>query len=248
MKDATTRPETSDDVPLYKDVKRRLTQALTRGEWKPGAAIPAERELAARFGASIGTVRKAVDELAAENILIRQQGRGTFVARHTRERELFYFLHVVPQRGTKRYPDVELLSFARGKADRAGAQALGIAPGEPVFRIRNVLRLDGAPVIVDDIALPAARFPGLTHAGFRDRRSTIYDLYQDAFGVSVVRTRERVRTALADDASARLLDIDVGAPLLAIRRVALTYEDAPVEYRVSLVNTARHEYWAEIGA
>jgi len=248
VKDATTRPETSDDVPLYKDVKRRLTQALTRGEWKPGAAIPAERELAARFGASIGTVRKAVDELAAENILIRQQGRGTFVARHTRERELFYFLHVVPQRGTKRYPDVELLSFARGKADRAGAQALGIAPGEPVFRIRNVLRLDGAPVIVDDIALPAARFPGLTHAGFRDRRSTIYDLYQDAFGVSVVRTRERVRTALADDASARLLDIDVGAPLLAIRRVALTYEDAPVEYRVSLVNTARHEYWAEIGA
>ena len=248
MKDATTRTETSDDVPLYKDVKRRLTQALTRGEWKPGAAIPAERELAARFGASIGTVRKAVDELAAENILIRQQGRGTFVARHTRERELFYFLHVVPQRGTKRYPDVELLSFARGKADRAGAQALGIAPGEPVFRIRNVLRLDGAPVIVDDIALPAARFPGLTHAGFRDRRSTIYDLYQDAFGVSVVRTRERVRTALADDASARLLDIDVGAPLLAIRRVALTYEDAPVEYRVSLVNTARHEYWAEIGA
>ena len=248
MKDATTRPETSDDVPLYKDVKRRLTQALTRGEWKPGAAIPAERELAARFGASIGTVRKAVDELAAENILIRQQGRGTFVARHTRERELFYFLHVVPQRGTKRYPDVELLSFARGKADRAGAQALGIAPGDSVFRIRNVLRLDGAPVIVDDIALPAARFPGLTHAGFRDRRSTIYDLYQDAFGVSVVRTRERVRTALADDASARLLDIDVGAPLLAIRRVALTYEDAPVEYRVSLVNTARHEYWAEIGA
>jgi len=248
VKDATTRPETSDDVPLYKDVKRRLTQALTRGEWKPGAAIPAERELAARFGASIGTVRKAVDELAAENILIRQQGRGTFVARHTRERELFYFLHVVPQRGTKRYPDVELLSFARGKADRAGAQALGIAPGDSVFRIRNVLRLDGAPVIVDDIALPAARFPGLTHAGFRDRRSTIYDLYQDAFGVSVVRTRERVRTALADDASARLLDIDVGAPLLAIRRVALTYEDAPVEYRVSLVNTARHEYWAEIGA
>ncbi|HET9670758.1 MAG TPA: GntR family transcriptional regulator [Casimicrobiaceae bacterium] len=248
MKDATTRPEATEDVPLYKDVKRRLTRALTCGEWKPGAVIPAERELAQRFGTSIGTVRKAVDELAAENILIRQQGRGTFVARHTRERELFYFLHVVPRRGAKRYPDVELLSFARGKADRAAAQALGIAPGERVFRIRNVLRLDDAPVIVDDIALPAARFPGLTHAVVRDRASTIYNLYQDAFGVSVVRTRERVRASLADDATARLLRVDAGAPLLAIRRVALTYDDAPVEYRVSLVNTARHEYWAEIGA
>lgn len=236
------------DVPLYKDVKRRLTDALTTGEWKPGAAIPAERRLSERFRISVGTLRKAIDELVAENILIRQQGRGTFVASHNRERELFYFLHVVPQRGAKRYPDVELLSFSRGKADRAAAQALGIAQGEPVFRIRNVLRLDDAPVIVDDIALPAARFPGLTHAGFRDRASTIYNLYQDAFGVSVVRTRERVRAALADDATARLLRVSVGAPLLAIRRVALTYDEAPVEYRVSLVNTARHEYWAEIGA
>jgi len=248
VNDATTRFPAAADVPLYKDVKRRLTLALTRGEWKPGAAIPAERELAARFGTSIGTVRKAVDELAAENILIRQQGRGTFVARHTRERELFYFLHVVPQRGAKRYPEVELLSFARARSGRAAAQALGIAAGEPVFRIRNVLRLGGTPVILDDIALPAARFPGLTHAGFRDRRSTIYDLYQDAFGVSVVRTRERVRATLADLASAKLLQVDAGAPLLSIRRVALTYDDAPVEYRVSRVNTARHEYWAEIGA
>jgi GntR family transcriptional regulator len=238
----------ASDVPLYKEVKRALTDALTRGEWKPGSAIPAERALAARFGTSVGTVRRAIDELAAENILIRQQGRGTFVATHTRERELFYFLHVVPQHGGKHYPEVELLSFARGKADRASAEALGIAPGEPVFRIRNVLHLAGRPVIVDDIALPASRFDGLTHARFRDRRSTIYNLYQEAFGLSVVRTRERVRATLADAATARLLGVETGVPLLSIRRVALTYRDAPVEYRVSLVNTARYDYWAEIGA
>jgi GntR family transcriptional regulator len=245
--DTTTRPS-PPDVPLYKDVKRRLTEALTHGEWKPGAAIPAERQLAVRFGASIGTVRKAIDELAAENILIRQQGRGTFVASHNRERELFHFLRVVPLHGGKHYPEVELLSFARGKADRTSAEALGIAAGEPVFRIRNVLLLDAAPVIVDDITLPAARFPRLTPARFRDRRSTIYNLYQEAFGISVVRTRERVRATLADAANAGLLGVAPGAPLLSIRRVALTYRDAPVEYRVSLVNTARHEYRAEIGS
>ena len=236
------------DVPLYKGVKRRLTDALTRGEWKPGAAIPAERRLSERFRISVGTVRKAIDELVAENILIRQQGRGTFVASHNRDREVFYFLHVVPQRGPKVYPDVQLQSFARAKADRAIAEALAIEPGDAVFRIRNVLRLDGSPIIVDDIALPALRFAGLSERQFRGRRSTVYNLYQEAFGISVVRTRERLRATNADAASAALLGVATTLPLLQIHRVALTYRDRPVEYRVSLVNTERHEYWAEIGA
>jgi GntR family transcriptional regulator len=236
------------DVPLYKDVKRRLTDALTRGDWKPGAAIPAERRLSERFRISVGTVRKAIDELVAENILIRQQGRGTFVASHNREREVFYFLHVVPQHGPKQYPEVQLQTFARGKADRMTAEALAIEPGDAVIRIRNVIRLDGVPVIVDDISLPALRFAGLTERQFSERRSTIYNLYQEAFGISVVRTRERVRATPADDASAALLAVTCATPLLQIRRVALTYRDAPVEHRVSLVNTERHEYWAEIGA
>src|SRR5690349_17865968 len=109
MNDTNAR-EAPLDVPLYKDVKRRLTDALTHGEWKPGEAIPAERRLAERYRISVGTVRKAIDELVAENILIRQQGRGTFVATHTRDREVFYFLHVVPEDGPRLYPDVALQS------------------------------------------------------------------------------------------------------------------------------------------
>ena len=247
MDDMTAR-ERPLYAPLYKDVKRQLTDALTRGEWKPGAAIPAERRLSERFSISVGTVRKAIDELVAENILIRQQGRGTFVASHNREREVFYFFHVVPQRGPKQYPDVQLQAFGRGTADRMIAEALAIAPGDAIIRIRNVLRIDAVPIIVDDIALPALRFAGLTERQFRERRSTIYNLYQEAFGISVVKTSERVRATPADTASAALLDMASAAPLLQIRRVALTYRDAPVEYRVSLVNTERHEYWAEIGA
>jgi GntR family transcriptional regulator len=234
--------------PLYKEMKRRLTDALTQGEWKPGEAIPAERRLSERFRISVGTVRKAIDELVAENILIRQQGRGTFVARHNRDREVFYFFHVVPEHGPKLYPDVQLQSFARAKADRATAEALAIEPGDAVFRIRNVLRLGDAPVICDDITLPAVRFVGLTERRLRERRSTIYNLYQEAFGISVVKTRERLRATCASATTAELLRVQSGAPLLQISRTALTYRDAPVEYRVSLVNTARHEYWSEIGA
>jgi len=233
--------------PLYKDVKRQMMELLACGEWKPGEAIPAERRLSERFGISIGTVRKAIDELVAENILIRQQGRGTFVASHNRDRLLFYFFHVVAEEGPKQYPEVRLLQFARGKADRIAADRLGTDPGDRVFRIRNLLRLGGTPVIVDDIVLPAARFPGLTGKQFRDRPSTIYNLYQEAFGVSVVRTSERLRATLADAGTAALLGVQRNAPLLQIRRVALTYNEVPVEYRVSLVNTAHYEYWNELG-
>ncbi len=247
MTDATV-PAVPLSVPLYKEAKRQMMGALTEGEWKPGEAIPSERRLSGRYGISIGTVRKAIDELVAENILIRQQGRGTYVASHNRDRLLFYFFHVVPEAGCKAYPEVRLLSFGRGKADRAEAERLAIAPADPVLRIRNLLSLGGAPIILDDIALPVARFPGLNERQFRTRTSTIYSLYQEAFGISVVKTSERLRAILADADAAGLLMLPPAAPLLQIRRVAFTYNDDPVEYRVSRVNTAHHEYWADIGA
>ena len=233
--------------PLYKDVKRRLTEALTSGEWKPGDAIPAERLLSGRFGASIGTIRRAIDELVAENILIRQQGRGTYVASHNRDRMLFYFFHIVDEQGTKRYPEVELLAFARARADRAAAQHLGLAVGDAVYRIRNRLSLAGTPVIIDDITLPVALFPGLTERQFRHRTSTIYNLYQEAFGISIVRASERLRATVADAETASLLSLAPDSPLLRIRRIALSYNEAPIELRISLVDTSRYEYFADIG-
>ena len=244
----TTTPSVPLTTPLYKEVKRQMMGGLVQGEWKPGEAIPSERRLSERYGISIGTVRKAIDELVAENILIRQQGRGTYVASHNRDRMLFYFFHIVPEAGAKAYPEVRLLSFGRGKADRIEAERLRIAPADPVLRIRNLLALSGAPIILDDITLPVTRFPGLTEKQFRARTSTIYNLYQEAFGLSVVKTSERLRATLADADAVAHLSLAAGAPLLQIRRVALTYNDDPIEYRVSRVNTAQHEYWADIGA
>ncbi len=106
-------------------------------------------------------------------------------------------------------------SFAKAKADRAAAEHLGLAAGDGVFRIRNRLSLAGAPVIIDDITLPVATFPGLTERQFRHRSSTIYNLYQEAFGVSVVRASERLRATEADAETAALLSVARGAPLLA---------------------------------
>src|SRR5665213_487697 len=119
-------------MPLYRAVERALLGAVESGRFGPGDALPSENALAAEFGVSIGTVRKAVDELVAEHIVVRRQGRGTYVATHDAGRLMFQFFHVERSDGQRERPAVELLSFERGRADEEAAQALGVKAGEPV--------------------------------------------------------------------------------------------------------------------
>jgi len=155
---------------------------------------------------------------------------------------MFHFFHVVGRDGTKSYPEVTTLDFRRERAGAQDAAALGISPLEKVVRIRNVLSLGGRRAILDDIALPAELFPGLTEKIFLARDNTIYHLYQSRYGINVLRTDERLRAVLASPDVAQHLGTAPGAPLLEIRRVALTFRDRPVELRISRVNTARHDY------
>ena len=233
--------------PLYKEVKRLLTQSLIEGEWPAGAALPSETRLAQRFNVSIGTLRKAIDELVAEGVVNRHQGRGTFVATHNASRLMFHFFHIVGRDGQVEYPATRTLSFRRGKASAAESQRLGLSAGAPVLRIRNLLSLAGTPVILDDLVLPQALFADLTEKVFTARDNTIYHLYQTRYGINVLRSSERLSAVLADVDAARCLKVKKGAPLLAINRTALTYRDVPVELRLSLVNTAAHEYASDLG-
>lgn len=235
------------DAPLYKEVMQQLTHDLARGEWRPGEALPSESRLAERFQVSIGTLRKAIDALVAQRAVVRRQGSGTFVATHNANRLMFHFFHIVPHAGEPELPVTRTLSFVRGRAAPAEAAKLGIAEGDAVLRIRNLLLLAERPVVLDDLVLPRARFPGLTRKLFTGRENTIYHLYQARYGIHVLRTTERLRATLADAATARVLGVRKGDALLEIKRVALTYHDAPVELRRSLVNTAAHEYFSDLG-
>ena len=232
--------------PLYKEVKIRLTRALAAGEWKPGEAIPSESRLAEHFEVSIGTIRKAIDELVAERILLRQQGRGTFVATHTEDRTLFYFFHIVGKDGNRELPVTELLSFRKGRASATDEERLRIARSSPVFRVQNLLKLGGKPVVFDEIALPAALFSDLDEQMFGGREGTIYGLYQARYGISVLRISERLSAAHPSERAAAVLGMAPDTPALVIKRVAYTYDDTPVEYRVSWVDTESHEYLSDL--
>lgn len=228
--------------PLYREVRHHIMEAIAAGTWKPGEAIPAESGLAAHFGVSIGTLRKAIDELVANQVLVRYQGRGTFVTTHNPQRLMFHFFHVVGEDGSKQYPAVTTLDFRAGRVDAAVAKLLDISPAERAFRIRNALSLNGQVVIIDDITLPQRLFPGLTQAAFTGRENTIYHFYQSRFGINVLRTHERLRAVKVPADIASLLGLQTYSPLLRVQRVALTYRDRPVELRISHVNTAAHEY------
>lgn len=235
-------PPDAVGIPLYRVVKRSLLVGIESGRYAAGKALPNEAVLAEAFGVSIGTLRHGVDELVAEHILVRRQGRGTFVALHSDDRFLFQFFHVERSDGLRESPQVELVAFERVRVEEEAADALGLKTGEPALQIDNRLLLQGRAVIHDRLVLPTLLFKGLTEKRLRERSSTIYHLYQTEFGITVTHAQERARAVGADRAAARILGVTLGAPVMQVRRCALTFGDKPVEYRVSTINTAQHEY------
>jgi GntR family transcriptional regulator len=221
-----------------------LERALEAGEWAPGEAIPSEIDLASRFGVSQGTVRKAVQSLAAENLLVRRQGKGTFVATHTEEKASnFRFLRIRRNDGKPEYPRSRLVDLRRARASAQAARLLALRTGDPLFVLRRILDYGGVPAVLDEISLPAALFPGLTHARCAAYAGSMYGFFETQFGVRMLRADERLHAVAADTATAALLRVTTGAPLLAVERVAYTYGDRPVEVRRGLCTTRHEHYW-----
>ena len=232
--------------PLYEQIKVLLTNSLVAGEWKPGEAIPSEMELAARYRVSQGTVRKAIDALAAEHILMRRQGKGTFVASHSEPDYRYRFLRMKPDSGERVHPQNLFFGLERGKASPEAARALGLEPGSPVVSFKRVMSFVGRALILDEIAFAAAQFPGFTLAELEEFHGSVYGFYETVFGVRMIRAAERLQAVAADSLAAAHLKVAVGAPLLRVDRVAFTYGDKPVEWRRGLCVTDGFSYCNEL--
>jgi GntR family transcriptional regulator len=232
--------------PLYQQIKALITRSLQSGEWKPGEAIPSEMELAARYKVSQGTVRKAIDEMAADNLVIRRQGKGTFVATHAEQQVQFRFLRLMPDDGEPGGMERRFLDCRRLRAPADVARALDLKSGDPAVQVRRLLFFRGRPVVLDDIWLPANLFKGLTAERLGEYKGPMYGLFESEFGVRMIRAEEKIRAVAADAAAAELLGLPEGAPLLSVERLSLTYGDKPVELRRGLYNTASHFYRNEL--
>ena len=239
---ATVTPAFS---PLYQQIKGLILHSLQHGEWKPGEAIPSEIELAARFRVSQGTVRKAIDELASDNLLVRRQGKGTFVATHAEQQVQYRFLKLLPDSGDVREEGPAqrtILECKRNRATAEIARALQIRTGDPIIQARRILAFAGVPTILEDIWLPGQAFKGLTAEQMANYQGPTYAMFELDYGVRMVRAEEKIRAVVPDDEQANLLLVPQQTPLLSVERIAYTYNDVPMELRRALYRTDTHHY------
>jgi len=244
--DAASTDASPSFRPLYQQIKALITQSLQSGEWKPGELMPSEVELAGRFKVSQGTVRKAIDELAAENLVLRRQGKGTFVASHAEERAHFRFLRLMPDEGVPHHPDNRFIAVLRIRATAEVARLLELNSGDTVVYIKRVQSFDGVPTILEELWLPGSLFKGLTAERLVEYKGPMYGLFESEFGTRMIRATEKIRAVSADAQAAEHLKVEEGAPLLCADRVSFSYGDKPVELRRGIYSTARHHYQNEL--
>src|SRR5699024_8725980 len=213
--------------PLYQQIKSLLLQRLDQGEWRPGEAIPSEHELAARFQVSQGTVRKAIDELAADNLLIRRQGKGTFVPTHTEAKVRFRFLKLTPNDGHQPRSSSEIIDCMRVRANAEIAQYLQLKSGVTVIRIQRLLSFDEQPTILDDIWLPSQVFKRINADTVRANEKPLYAWFESESAVSILRACEASHAVAAQDPVAYPLSVPDGRPWPPVARISYNNGDLP---------------------
>lgn len=242
---AAPRLKRAPGKPLYAQVEEVIRQRLIENYWKPGAMLPSEMDLARELSVSQGTVRKALNDMVAENLLIRRQGIGTFVSEYTERRALFLYFNFAGRDGDRTMPVSRTLALEHRPATATERDRLKLAGDATVIALRRVRSLHETPTIVERLTLPERLFPGLDSA---DRLpENLYRFYQGDYGITVAKAHEQVRAVAATEEEARHLGLAAGAPLLEIDRLAVTIDGRPVEWRVSRCNTEEYTYVAERG-
>lgn len=236
---------------LYKEVKNNIIQSLIDGEWRPGELMPSEPKLGERYKVGINTIRAAVSELVAAKILLRHQGKGTFVSKHANSQGIYRFFNVVRKDAQRELPVRQFISLKVSTADKRTADVLELPGGRSglkVYKLTIMFRLGGNAVGISRVTLPFSLFKGLSEQGFEDGSVSLYGLYQANYGVSVIRIREMLGAAKADAATAKALGLRVGEPVLEINRAAYTFNGRPVELRCMHVATKNYRYLIDQGA
>jgi GntR family transcriptional regulator len=232
--------EALDYKPLYARIRDRLVGRLVDGQWTPGMLIPSEMELARQLGVSQGTVRKALDVMASENLLVRRQGRGTYVAVPEEGPQQFKFFRLLPDDGSRVLPESEVVRRRSAKASAMEAKMLKVPPDSQLWTVERVRFLGEEPLLVETIILPAARFPGFDEVN--DLPNNIYGLYAERWGVTISAASEKLKAVAAEKNDAELLGCALGDPLIQIERIGYDLENTPSEIRVSRCNTRNAHY------
>ena len=233
-------------LPLYQRLREEMLAKIAAGEWTPGAPIPTEAELTRHYGVAIGTVRKAVDTLVNEGLLLRSQGRGTFVRRPNFDASLARFFRQVDASGGLEIPTSRILSKTLQKPSQGVTNALELGKGEQVVHMERLRMIEGRTLFHEDIWLPANRFGALMDVDPEDFGELLYPFYERQCGQCIASAKETLTVGAADGDMAATLSIEEGAPVVTIERIALGYDRSPLEYRLTRAAAEGFRYQIDI--
>lgn len=231
-------------IPLHHQVYLDVRAALDAGEWRVGDRLPAERDLADRYGCSLITVRRALSDLARERRIQRTRGRGTFVTRPPLDLDLdgtLSFTEEIQHLGHD--PSTRVVTARTVAAEASIADALGIAVGAPTVHLERLRMADGEPLLLEQVSLPEARFPGLLASDLEG--GSLYELLADRYDTTIVRAREALEPIALPTREALLLGVEPHRPALLIEGVAFDRSGSPVEFARSYVRGDRTRYYVE---
>jgi GntR family transcriptional regulator len=229
--------------PLYLQVHGWLVEQIASGVWKPGMVLPNEQDLAKRLGVSGGTMRKALDQMEADHLVARKQGRGTFVVDPTSDENILRFVNLRDRHGARLASVGEMLAQTTRPATAEDSERLQLGASEAVVATKRLRRHQGRPLLVEERCLAVGRFRGLAASAVGDYR--IIELAQK-HGLNLVRATESTSSSAATPEHAKLLSVDVGALLLKLDRVIFAGDDLPVERRIAFCNLEDESYVTEM--
>jgi GntR family transcriptional regulator len=214
-------------MPLYQQLKQRLRTEIARGEYKPGDQLPAEPELIQQFGVSRITVRQALSDLAAEGLVVRRHGKGTFVAERRIQHDLVRltdFVEDMELAGVA--PSSRVIAFAHEPASAAVASALMLQAEAEVVRVDRLRLANGEPIACDTAWLPLRYGALLSESDLA--AETIIHVLEVRFTIPIERGVFYFTAAAASEMCAQALQVAPGSPLLVIERVSFTHNEEPV--------------------
>ena len=237
---------TPDKRPVHLQIRDLLKTRLAAGEWAAGALMPTELKLAAAYSVSVGTIRKALDGLVQEGLIVRRRGKGTFVQSHSPTSAIDHYFRIVPNDGAKIFPHDVILAEDRFLASDEERAVLGLARGGRVHRTYRQRSIGGVPVIADILSVPADEFPDYDWGRWNSVFETPYEYYEHKFGIRIVDVVERLQAIPADQPRSEVLQIKAGEPILLVQRIASTFEQKPVELRKSYCDTRHFHYLTRV--
>lgn len=229
-------------APLYVQLRIDLARRIARGDWKRGDNIPNELELAREYGLSPGTVRKALDWMESAHLIVRQQGRGTFVATPSSQELDRRFDRLRAGKGESIELDVHEIDRGVAEATPEVAARLAIAPKAQVFTTTRVRLACGKPLMVERLSVALEKFPSLSDA------QAAYDLanLSQTDGVLLGHGTESLSLVPADEGTAGHLGLATGTRVLLLERTIFTIEEQPAEWRQCWCNLDGYRYQVDL--